>query len=87
MDLLLKCPALVELTVSTESDPPNNSPARTHPHLTLSALESLSANLGPPNVLQRPEVFPRLLLAVPHSVTRLELQVQSMEGVKNFSLP
>ncbi|KAJ7255760.1 hypothetical protein C8J57DRAFT_1518048 [Mycena rebaudengoi] len=126
MDLLPKCPALVKLEVYTEPDLSNNSPARTHPHLTLSALESLSVNSKPPSVLQfltlprlrvlnltgdhdhgspyvltsliqrssctpqqltfylpttRAQYFPGLLLAVPHSVARLELQLGSSEHV------
>ncbi|KAJ7256101.1 hypothetical protein C8J57DRAFT_1473122 [Mycena rebaudengoi] len=50
MDLLPKCPALVELTVSTYDA--DVSSARTHPHITLNSLESLSVNLGPSSVLQ-----------------------------------
>ncbi|KAJ7255699.1 hypothetical protein C8J57DRAFT_1473205 [Mycena rebaudengoi] len=116
MDLLLKCPALVEFTVSTYNA--QDSSGRTHPYITLNAMESLSVNLGPSSVLpfltlphlrvldlmrdldhQSPDVlkslirrssctlqkltlelyniavqvFPPLLLAVPHSVARLEL--------------
>ncbi|KAJ7255703.1 hypothetical protein C8J57DRAFT_1655267 [Mycena rebaudengoi] len=50
MDLLLKCPALVELILSTRDGDDNS--ARTHPHITLNSLESLSVNLGPSSLLQ-----------------------------------
>ncbi|KAJ7255705.1 hypothetical protein C8J57DRAFT_1075467, partial [Mycena rebaudengoi] len=50
IDLLLKCPALVEFTVSTYNA--YDSSARPHPHITLNALESVSVNSGPSSVLQ-----------------------------------
>ncbi|KAJ7255683.1 hypothetical protein C8J57DRAFT_1721712 [Mycena rebaudengoi] len=127
MDLLPKCPALVELTVSTEYDLPKNSPADTYPHPTLSALESLSVNsdalqfltlprlqvlsltgdhsFRTPSALTSlvrrssctlqqltfvlfnirielvPNIFPGLLLAVPHSVARFELQMGPREYI------
>ncbi|KAJ7255756.1 hypothetical protein C8J57DRAFT_1721742 [Mycena rebaudengoi] len=49
MVLLVKCAALVELTVGTHDA--NGSFARTHPHIILNSLESLSVNLGPSSVL------------------------------------
>jgi hypothetical protein len=126
MDLLPKCPALVKLTLTTY-DADDNS-ARTHPHITLNSLESLSVNLGPSSLMQfltlprlrvleltkyldhhSPDVLrsfirrssctlqqltlalyrhddtpiPALLLAIPHSVARLELELGNSNDVDN----
>jgi hypothetical protein len=123
IDLLLKCPALINLTVSIYDI--QDSSARTRPHITLSALESVSVNSGPSSVLHfltlprlrvlnltdldhnspdaltsliqrsscilqqltlalsdiEASLFPALLLAVPHSVSRLDLWMGYNEHV------
>jgi hypothetical protein len=126
MDLLLKCPALVDLTVSIYDM--QASSARTRPHITLNALESVSVNSGPSSVLHfltlprlrvlnltdldhtspdaltsliqrsscilqqltlalsdiEAHLFPALLLAIPHSVSHLDLGMDYSQHVDEF---